>query len=219
MRLTLGKIRPARQTASEARLLQALRDRDEEAFVELVDRLGPSMLRVARAYVPTRAVAEEVVQEAWLAVLTGLDRFEGRSSLRTWIFQIVANKAKTRAVREGRTLPFSSLGGDDEPAVDPARFTDEGGGKGAWIAPPRSLDGIPEERLLAREARDAVAAAITSLPPAQRALIALRDVEGMRAEEACAVLEVSEGNQRVLLHRARSKVRAALEGYLEETAA
>jgi len=215
VRLTLGKIRPARQTASEARLLQALRDRDEEAFVELVDRLGPSMLRVARAYVPTRAVAEEVVQEAWLAVLTGLDRFEGRSSLRTWIFQIVANKAKTRAVREGRTLPFSSLGGD-EPAVDPARFTDEGGGKGAWIEPPRSLDAVPEERLLAREA---VAAAIASLPPAQRAVIALRDVEGMRAEEACAVLEVSEGNQRVLLHRARSKVRAALEGYLEETAA
>jgi len=218
VRLTLGKIRPARQTASEARLLQALRDRDEEAFVELVDRLGPSMLRVARAYVPTRAVAEEVVQEAWLAVLTGLDRFEGRSSLRTWIFQIVATKAKTRAVREGRTLAFSSLGGD-EPAVDSARFTDEGGGKGAWIAPPRSLDAVPEERLLAREAREAVAAAIASLPPAQRAVIALRDVEGMRAEEACAVLEVSEGNQRVLLHRARSKVRAALEGYLEETAA
>jgi RNA polymerase sigma-70 factor (ECF subfamily) len=219
MRLALGKLWPA-TGGDDGRLVRALRDGDEDAFVELVDRLGPAMLRVARAYVPTRAIAEEVVQESWLAVVASLDRFERRSSLKTWIFRIVANKALTRAEREGRTIPFSALAGEDgEPAVDPARFTDEGGGRGHWVAPPPSLDRMPEERLLAREARALVAAAIEALPPAQRLVITLRDVEGLSAEEACTVLELTEGNQRVLLHRARSRVRAALEGYLAEEGA
>jgi RNA polymerase sigma-70 factor (ECF subfamily) len=219
MRFALAKLWPARPAVAEATLLQSLREGDEQAFTELVDRLGASMLRVAGAYVSSRAVAEEVVQESWLAVLTGLDRFEGRSTLKTWIFHIVANKAKTRAQREGRTVPFSSLAGDDDgggPSVDPDRFTDEGGGKGRWVAPPRSLDHVPEERLLARETRERIAAAVAALPAAQRAVISLRDVEGLSPEETCNVLELTEGNQRVLLHRARSKVRAELEGYLEE---
>ena len=165
-------------------------------------------------YVSTRAVAEEVVQETWLAVLTGLDRFEGRSSLKTWLFRILSNKAKTRGQREGRTLPFSSLatdGDESEPAVDIDRFA---GHAGHWAAPPR---GVPEERLLAGEAKARIEAAIAGLPPNQRTVITLRDVEGLSAEEACSVLGLSETNQRVLLHRARSKVRAAFEQYLEET--
>ena len=177
------------------------------------------MLRLATMYVSSRAVAEEVVQEAWIAVLTGIDRFEERSSLKTWIFRILTNKAKTRAEREGRTVPFSSLGDpdDDEPAVDPDRFVDTGApGRGPWATPPRALDRIPEERLLAREAQERIVAAIVALPPAQRAVITLRDVDGLSAEEACDVLGLSEGNQRVLLHRARSKVRAEFERYIEE---
>ncbi len=198
-------------------MLRSLRAGDEAAFVELLRRYGPSMLRIARLYVPTRAVAEEVVQEAWLGVLSGLDRFEGRSSLKTWIFRILTNRAKTRGEREGRTVPFSALaadGDEDEPAVDPDRFLGSGVAQGHWAAAPRAL---PEERLLAGEARRRIEAAIAALPPNQRTVITLRDVEGFGAEEACSVLGISETNQRVLLHRARSKVRAALEDYLEET--
>ncbi len=176
------------------------------------------MLRIAMLYVSSRAVAEEVVQETWLAVFTGLERFEERSSLKTWLFRILTNKAKTRGQREGRTIPFSSLasdGDEDEPAVDVDRFLGPGHRyEDHWAAPPRS---VPEERLLAAEARERIDAAIAALPPNQRAVITLRDVEGCSAEEACSVLGVSETNQRVLLHRARSKVRAALEQYLEET--
>jgi RNA polymerase sigma-70 factor, ECF subfamily len=208
---------------SDAGLVRALRDGDEAAFAELVDRYGPSMLRLATMYVSSRAVAEEVVQEAWLAVLTGIDRFEERSSLKTWIFRILTNKAKTRAEREGRTVPFSSLSPagteQDEPAVDPDRFLDTGvPGRGPWATPPRALDRIPEERLLAREAQERIVAAIVALPPAQRAVITLRDVDGLSPEEACDVLDLTEGNQRVLLHRARSKVRAEFERYVEEGA-
>jgi RNA polymerase sigma-70 factor (ECF subfamily) len=162
--------------------------------------------------VSSRAVAEEVVQETWLAVLTGIERFEGRSSLKTWLFRILTNKAKTRGQREGRTLPFSSFaadGDEDETAVPVERFARGG----AWATPPR---GVPEERLLAAETRDRVEQAISSLPPNQRAVITLRDVEGLSAEEACNVLGLSETNQRVLLHRARAKVRTALERYLED---
>jgi RNA polymerase sigma-70 factor, ECF subfamily len=184
----------------------------------LVDKYGPSMLRIALLYVPTRAVAEEVVQETWLGVLTGLERFEGRSTLKTWLFRILTNKAKTRGMREGRTLPFSALaadGDEDETAVDIDRFLGPGSRHpGGWAAAPR---GVPEERLLAAEARTRIEEAIAALPPNQRAVIALRDVEGLSAEEACNVLGLSETNQRVLLHRARSKVRAAFERYLEET--
>jgi RNA polymerase sigma-70 factor, ECF subfamily len=168
--------------------------------------------------VSSRAVAEDVVAETWLAVYTGLERFEGRSSLKTWLFRILTNKAKTRGQRESRTVPFSALaadGDEGETAVDVDRFFGPDSRRpGAWAAPPR---GVPEERLLAREARERIEAAIQALPPNQRAVITLRDVEGLSAEEACNVLGVSETNQRVLLHRARSKVRAAFERYLEET--
>ena len=218
MRLPLKSLF-APSPSSDAGVVRALRDGDEEVFAEIVDLYGPSMLRLATMYVSSRAVAEEVVQEAWIAVLTGIDRFEERSSLKTWIFRIVSNKAKTRAEREGRTVPFSSLGDPDdgEPAVDPDRFVDTGTpGRGPWATPPRALDRIPEERLLAREGQERIVAAIVALPPAQRAVITLRDVDGLSAEEACDVLGLSEGNQRVLLHRARSKVRAEFERYIEE---
>jgi RNA polymerase sigma-70 factor, ECF subfamily len=178
---------------------------------------------VAMMYVSSRAVAEEVVQEAWLGVLKGLDRFEGRSSLKTWIFRILTNTAKTRGEREGRSLPFSSLAGDDdgdEAPVDADRFL---GARhrwaGHWASSPRSPRDVPEERLLADEARGRIAAAVETLPEGQRAVITLRDIDGFGAEEACEILGISEVNQRVLLHRARAKVRAALEEYLDEEAA
>jgi RNA polymerase sigma-70 factor (ECF subfamily) len=194
----------------DAELLERLRAGEEAAFTALVDEYGPSLLRVAQLYVPSRAVAEEVVADTWLAVLTGIERFEGRSSLKTWLFTILSNKAKTRGVRESRTRPFSAFDGDEgDTAVDADRFARDG----HWVAPPRA---VPEERLLAGETRRVVEDAIAALPENQRAVITLRDVEGLSAEEACNVLGVSETNQRVLLHRARAKVRAALERYLED---
>ena len=189
---------------SEEQLVAALRAGDEEAFRELVSEYQPSLVRVARIYVSTQAAAEEVAAETWLAVLNGIDRFEGRSSLRTWIFRILTNIAKTRGVREGRTLPFSAL--DPEAAVDPDRFVD-----GAWAVKPTAW---PEDALLAAETRERIAEAIEALPATQRAVISLRDVEGWSSEEVRNALDLSETNQRVLLHRARSKVRAALEDYL-----
>jgi len=173
-------------------------------------------------YVSTRAVAEEVVQEAWLGVFAGLDRFEGRSSLKTWIFRILSNTAKTRGEREGRSVPFSSLAGDDEDdegAVDADRFLGpDHRWAGHWASSPRNPRDVPEERLLAGEARARIEAAVEALPENQRAVITLRDVDGFDAEDACEILGISEGNQRVLLHRARAKVRTALEGYLDEEA-
>jgi RNA polymerase sigma-70 factor, ECF subfamily len=202
-------------------LLARLRRRDEAAFTLLVERLHGSMLRVAMVYVGNRAVAEEVAQDAWVGVLAQLDRFEGRSSLRTWVLRIVANRARTRAVRERRTLPFSSLAGLEEPgppAVEPERFLPAGHRwAGHWASPPRSWGDLPEERLLSAEIRAEVERAVELLPPAQRAVITLRDVEQMTAAEACRLLGLTEGNQRVLLHRARSGVRRALERYLDET--
>jgi RNA polymerase sigma-70 factor (ECF subfamily) len=209
--------RPAPASPDEAALVRRLRAGDEAAFEELVRRHHPAMLRVARTYVRDRAVAEEVVQETWLAALAGLDRFEERSSLKTWLFRILANRARTRAVREARSLPFSALAAaeadGDEPAVDPDRFLDPHG-PSPWAAPPADWRGLPEERLLAGETLARVAAAIEALPPAQREVIRLRDVEGWSAPEVAEALEISDGNQRVLLHRARAKVRAALEDYL-----
>jgi RNA polymerase sigma-70 factor, ECF subfamily len=201
--------------ASELTLVDALRAGEESAFVALVGRYGGAMLRVAQLYVRSRAIAEEVVQEAWIAVLNSSARFEGRSSLKTWILRIVANKAKTRAVKEGRSVPFSALG-PDEPAVDPDRFRGpEDRYAGHWATFPSSWAGAPEERLLASETLDLVEQAIAELPPAQALVITMRDVEGLDAREVCEALEISEGNQRVLLHRARSKVRGALEEYLD----
>ena len=204
-----------RPSYEEALLVARLRARDESAFAELVARYGASMRRLALSFVRSAAVADEVVQEAWLGVLRGIDRFEGRSSLKTWIFRILANTAKTRGERERRSVPFSSLEGEaggDEPSVDPDRFL----GDGAWATPPVRWDGAPEARLLAAETRAVIDAAIAALPPGQRAVISLSDVEGWPAAEIRNVLGLTETNQRVLLHRARSKVRAALEEYLRE---
>jgi RNA polymerase sigma-70 factor, ECF subfamily len=204
--------------ADERRLIQALRAGDEEAFEQLVRMYHSSLLRVARIYVSSRAVAEEVVQETWLGVLNGIGRFEGRSSLKTWIFRILTNTAKTRGIREGRSIPFSALqdpGGVPEPAVEPERFLppDHPVEPGAWAAPPAPL---PEQALLAAETLRVIEASIDALPPAQRAVISLRDVEGWSSEEVRNALEISETNQRVLLHRARAEVRRALEEYVSE---
>jgi RNA polymerase sigma-70 factor (ECF subfamily) len=203
---------------SEAQLIDALRRGDEDAFRELVREYQPSLVRVARIYVPTQAAAEDVAAETWLGVLNGLDRFEGRSSLRTWIFRILTNIAKTRAVRDGRTLPFSALqepGRVPEASVDADRFLDPEHPRwpGHWAVRPEAW---PEDALLAAEAREVIAEAIEALPATQRAVISLRDVEGWTSEEVRNALDLSETNQRVLLHRARSKVRAALESYLQE---
>jgi RNA polymerase sigma-70 factor, ECF subfamily len=195
----------------EHALVVALRRGDESAFRWLVEMYHAMLVRVARMYVSTQAVAEDVAAETWLAVLEGIDRFEERSSLKTWIFRILTNRAKTRGIREGRSLPFSSLE-PDEPAVESDRF--HGGDHpwpGHWAAAPR---GFPEERLLAAETRDVIERAIEALPPTQRAVITLRDIEGWSAEEVCNALTLTETNQRVLLHRARSAVRRALEEYL-----
>jgi RNA polymerase sigma-70 factor (ECF subfamily) len=201
-------------------LVEALKAGDKTAFTTLVERHHTSLLRAARLYLRDGHAAEEVVQDTWIAVLTGIDRFEARSSFKTWLFSILANKARTRWSRDRRAVPFSSLGGDDpdvagEPSVDPDRFRAAGRWAGHWSVPPRTWAGLPEERLLARETLDVVRRAIETLPPRQREVIVLRDVEGFPSDEVCAALDLSEGNQRVLLHRARSHVRAALERHLD----
>jgi len=201
---------------TDEQILTALKRGDERAFCELVERHQSLMLRVARRYVRSPAVAEEVVQETWLGVLRGLDRFEGRAALKTWIFRILTNRALSRAEREGRTVPFSSFADDDEPAVDPDRFRPEGDQwPGGWKTFPPSWDGLPEERLIARETLALVGEAIAGLPERQHHVILMRDIEGWDADEVCQALAISEANQRVLLHRARSKVRRSLEAYLE----
>jgi RNA polymerase sigma-70 factor, ECF subfamily len=195
--------------------LSALRAGDEQAFRALVARHQAAMVSVATQFVASRAVAEEVVQDTWLAVLRGLDRFEGRSSLRTWIFRILANLARSRGVREHRSVPMDLLG-DPRPAVPASRFRPEGDEwPGHWADPPRRLAQLPEERLVERETVSVVASAIDGLVGSQRQVIVLRDVQGWSSGEVCDALGLSEGNQRVLLHRARSKVRAALERHLE----
>jgi RNA polymerase sigma-70 factor (ECF subfamily) len=205
---------------SDAELIAALRAGDERAFEGLVERLHPSLVRVARLYVSSDAVAQEVAQETWLGVLNGLDRFEERSSLKTWIFRILANIAKTRGLREGRSVPFSSVAGaeEDEPAVDADRFIPADAERAArhWAVPPAVWSTEPDERLLAGETRELIFKAIDRLPPNQRAAIVLRDVEGWSSDEVRNELGVGETNQRVLLHRARSKVRQALEDYFRD---
>jgi RNA polymerase sigma-70 factor (ECF subfamily) len=203
-------------TLTDEQLVAALRAGDEAAFTAVVREWHSGLLRVARIFTPSRAVAEEVVQETWLRVLGALDRFEGRSSLRTWVFRILVNTAKTRAQREGRTIPFSALQDASrvpEAAVEPERFLpdDHPRHPGGWASPPREL---PEDRLITAETRDVIAKAIEALPANQRAVISLRDVEGWSSEEVRNALDLSEVNQRVLLHRARARVRQALESYL-----
>ena len=204
----------AQREPGEAALIDALRRGDERAFARLVDSHHPSLLRVARLYVADPGIAEEVVQETWLAVLEGIDRFEARSTLKTWIYQILTNRAKTRGQREHRQLPFSAISDDDEPEVDEARFRpiDDPKHPQQWAAPPRAW---PHERLLARETVDQLRIALAQLPSAQQVIIGLRDVEGWSSGEVCNALEITPGNQRILLHRARSRLRNALESYFE----
>lgn len=210
-----------RQDAPEAELVAALRRRDEAAFVRLVERYQGALLRLALVYSSSRAVAEEIVQDAWLGVLQGIAKFEGRSSFKTWLFRILVNRARTRGQREGRTVPFSALwdaaAEPEESAVAPERFRGPRDPRAPyhWAVPPKSWGASPEEQLLTREALDLVGRVIAGLPPAQREVITLRDVEGWTAEEVCNVLEISDTNQRVLLHRARSRVRGALERYFD----
>jgi RNA polymerase sigma-70 factor (ECF subfamily) len=215
---------PTKVVASTAdwHLVESLRNGDDTAFASLLDQYHASLVRLAQIYVSSRAVAEEVAQETWLGVLQGLDRFEGRSSLKTWIFRILTNRAKTRGQREARSMPFSDLVTleleVDEPSVDPSRFLppDDPDWPGHWAAKPQSWDAIPEQQFLSQETTERILTAIATLPPSQREVITLRDIEGWSSAEVCTVLGLSEANQRVLLHRARSKVRQALEQYFGE---
>ncbi|MCC6997171.1 MAG: sigma-70 family RNA polymerase sigma factor [Deltaproteobacteria bacterium] len=211
-----GPVSAPASSAAERALVARLLAGDEAAFVELVGRHHAPLRRLARVFVSSDASAEELVQETWVAVLDGLRGFEARASLKTWIFRILVNRAKTRREREARTTPLSALApdagaGDDDsgPAVDPARFDE----RGRWTAPPQH--GSPEQALLDGETRARLAEAVAALPERQRALVVLRDIDGLTAEEACNVLGLSESNQRVLLHRARSRLRAELEQWMK----
>jgi RNA polymerase sigma-70 factor, ECF subfamily len=202
-------------TSDESALVERLRAGDRAAFADVIDRHGGALLRFARTFLKNEALAEEVVQDTWLAALDGLDGFAARSSLRTWLFTILANKGRNRAVREGRSVPWSALGGgEDGPAVDPDRFQADGQWK---EAPGRWTEENPERLALGAETRAAIEAAIASLPEPQRSVITLRDVEGLEAEEICRLLAITLTNQRVLLHRARTRVRQALETHLSGT--
>jgi RNA polymerase sigma-70 factor (ECF subfamily) len=209
---------------SEQDLLMRLRAGDESAFRALVTGHDRAMKRLALSFVREASVAEEVVQETWLAVIRGLDRFEGRSSLKTWIFRILVNRAQSRGAREARTTPFSSLASEEAltegGTVDPDRFLPPGhAAAGYWSVTPGRFFELPEERLLARETAELVAEAIKGLPVRQQQVIRLRDVEGFTAEEVCESLGLSAANQRVLLHRARAAVRATLETHFNEVVA
>jgi RNA polymerase sigma-70 factor, ECF subfamily len=207
----------AAAASGEEHVLAALRGGDEAAFAALVDRYHASLIRVARVYVASEAAAEEVAQETWVGVLQGLASFEGRSTLKAWIFSILANIARTRGARDKRMLPMSALAAGDaaEPSVDPDRFNPDTHPRwpGHWAQPPEPWQ---EEELVGRETLAAIKAAIETLPAMQRAVMTMRDVEGLDSTETCQVLGLSDGNQRVLLHRARSKVRAALESYMDD---
>lgn len=208
-----------RLSPDELRLVEALRRGEEAAFATLVDRYGASMLRVSFLHVPSREVAEEIVQDTWLHVLRGLSTFQGRSSLRTWIFAVLANCARKRAKREGRVLPFTALERDAAgPAVGPEHFFDADHPRWprCWSTLVDGWAGVPEERLLSHEVRGLVLGALGRLAPGQRTVMTLRDVEGWTAEEVCDFLHISPANQRVLLHRARARVRDAIQDYLDE---
>ncbi|PYO79118.1 MAG: RNA polymerase subunit sigma-24 [Gemmatimonadetes bacterium] len=205
----------------DAELVDGLKCRDEAAFVTLLERYQGQLLRLALVYCRTKDIAEEIVQDTWLAVIQGIDRFEGRATFKTWLFQILVNRARTRAVKEGRSLSFSSITDEaempGEPAVPPERFrAADDPWPNHWALPPHSWGESSDARLLAAETMDLVNRAIAQLPPAQQQVITLRDIEGWTSEVVCNVLEISETNQRVLLHRARSRVRAALEAHFDE---
>ncbi|MDQ3692982.1 MAG: sigma-70 family RNA polymerase sigma factor [Chloroflexota bacterium] len=211
---------PTSARSEDWNLVRALRTGDEAAFVALLDHYHASMVRLAKFYVPNDEVAEEVAQETWIGVLRGIDQFEGRAAFKTWLFRILVNQAKRRGAREARSVPFSALAraeiGGHEPAVEPERFLPAGHeDAGHWAAELRDWRQTPEDVVLAQETRVQVRLAIADLPPGQRLVITMRDIEGWTADEVCNALAISETNQRVLLHRARSKVRRALERYLE----
>jgi RNA polymerase sigma-70 factor (ECF subfamily) len=203
-------------------LVAALRRGDEDAFGWLLDHYSSPLLRLARTYVSNPEAAHEVVQETWVAVITGVDGFEQRSSLKTWIYRILMNVARSKGVKERRSLPFTSLAAEleaDEHSVDQDRFRGpRERWPGHWANPPVPWDEAPEDRVLIRETVSVISTAISLLPSNQQTVITLRDLEGWAADEVCNALEVSETNQRVLLHRARSKVRRALEVHFEEAA-
>jgi RNA polymerase sigma-70 factor (ECF subfamily) len=192
---------------SDVELLARLRAGDESAFVGLVGRYQGSLLRVARTFVPSDAVAEEVVQDTWMGVVRGVDRFEGRSSFKTWLFRILVNRARTSGVREHRHVSVDPT----EPAVSPDRFD----GSGAWAEPVTPWESDVDDRLVAAAWGPLLREAIDALPDRQRDVVLLRDVEGLPSEDVCDVLGITEGNQRVLLHRGRSRLRTALESELE----
>jgi RNA polymerase sigma-70 factor (ECF subfamily) len=202
----------------EALLLRSLRSGDEGAFTWLIQKHHASLVRLAQSFVQEERLAEEIAQETWIAVLNGLNRFEGRSSLKTWIFTILTNQAKTRGQREKRMLSFSDLEDSLEyiPTVDPERFRPPNSetSPNHWITQPLSWDDIPEERFLSRELLQVVHEAIAALPGSQKTVITLHDIEGFSSDETCNILGISETNQRVLLHRARARVRTSLENYL-----
>jgi RNA polymerase sigma-70 factor (ECF subfamily) len=210
---TSGGARPEGHAPDDPELVRQVRAGDRSAFAALVRRHGGALLRFARLFVREPSVAEEVVQDTWIAVLEGLHGFEGRAAFKTWLFRILANRARTRAAREGRSVPFSALAGaeDDESAVDPERFD----ASGHWRDPPASwTDETPERLALEAETREVMAAAVAALPPGQRAVLVLRDEDGLEAEEICNLLGLTVTNQRVLLHRARARVRQALEAHM-----
>jgi RNA polymerase sigma-70 factor, ECF subfamily len=206
------------ERAADAALVERLRAGDANAFAEIVRGWSPMMLQAARAYVSTDASAQEVVQDTWLAMIRGLGNFEGRSSLRTWILAILSNIGRSRGAREARTLPWSSLGPPDDagPAVDPGRFRgsdDKWQGHWTVLGKPRAWLGSPEEEIMIAETRSQLENGLAELPERQRIVVALRDVHGLSSDEVCTLLGLSASNQRVLLHRGRSRLRGLLELY------
>jgi len=195
--------------------LQALRRGEEVAYRTLVRECHSTLIRLALMYSPSRAIAEETVQETWIAVLGGLDGFAGRASLRTWICRILVRIAQRRAGVETRAQPFSTLADDHGfAAISPDSFVKTGWRTGRWVTVPEDWSRVPEDEVLSHELHDVVSVAIAELPQAQREVITLRDVEGWTSAEVCDLLDIQDGHQRVLLHRARSRVRIALERYL-----
>lgn len=209
--LATSQLSPAR----DHELVAALRRGDERVFAELVDRHHAAMVRLALTYLSDRAAAEDVAQEAWLGMLRGLDGFAGRASLKTWLFGILVNCARARRRRDRRSIPFSDFPADDDgPTVDPDRFLPSGHRwEGHWSAPPAEW---PEDHLLSREIGGYLERALAHLPDRQRAVVTLRDIEGWPPSEICALFDISPGNERVLLHRARAAIRRELEGYLAQ---
>jgi RNA polymerase sigma-70 factor (ECF subfamily) len=205
---------PPPTTGTDDSLVHSLRARDERAFEELIDRHYPAMLRLAIGFVRSRDEADEVIQETWVAVLDGIDRFEARSSFKTWLFRILVNRARTRAMREARTLPFSAFAVRESASVESDAAAPFESASPAWTGAP-SRSRTPEEQVLATELRAQIKTAIATLGQPQQAVLTLRDVEGWSADEVCSALELTATNQRVLLHRARAKVRNALIPYLD----